>query len=53
MTRREFLHLLAIAAASGLALDRRAALAGESDAGMYDLPRFGNVGLLHFTDCHV
>ena len=52
MTRREFLHLLAIAAAGGLALDRRAALAGEGDAGMYDLPRFGNVGLLHFTDCH-
>jgi len=52
MTRREFLHLLAIAAAGGLMLDRRAALAGESDAGMYDLPSFGNVGLLHFTDCH-
>jgi S-sulfosulfanyl-L-cysteine sulfohydrolase len=52
MTRREFLQLLAIAAAGGLALDRRAALAGEGDAGLYDLPRFGNVGLLHLTDCH-
>jgi sulfur-oxidizing protein SoxB len=52
MHRREFLHLLAIAAAGGLALDRRAALAGEGDAGLYDLPRFGNVGLLHLTDCH-
>jgi sulfur-oxidizing protein SoxB len=52
MTRREFLHLIAIAAAGGLALDRRAALAGEGDGGLYDLPRFGNVGLLHLTDCH-
>src|SRR5512134_4002318 len=52
MTRREFLHLLAVAAAGGLALERRAALAGEGDAGLYDLPPFGNVGLLHLTDCH-
>jgi sulfur-oxidizing protein SoxB len=52
MNRREFLHTLAIAAAGGLPLDRRAALAGESDAGLYDLSRFGNVGLLHITDCH-
>ena len=52
MHRREFLHLLAIAAASGLALDRRTALAGQSGAGMYDMPRFGNVSLLHITDTH-
>ena len=32
-------------------LDRRAALAGDAGA-LYDLPPFGNVGLLHFTDCH-
>ncbi len=51
LNRREFLHLLALAAASGLALERRAALAGDSGA-LYDLPRFGNVSLLHFTDCH-
>ena len=51
MTRREFLHVLATAAAAGLALDRRDALAAQSSA-LYDLPRFGNVGLLHFTDCH-
>ncbi len=52
MTRREFLEVLAAAAASGLALDSRSALAAEGDAGFYDLPRFGNVSLLHFTDCH-
>jgi sulfur-oxidizing protein SoxB len=51
VTRREFLRVLAIAAASGMALDRRAALAGEGD-GLYDLPRFGNVSLLHITDVH-
>jgi sulfur-oxidizing protein SoxB len=52
MTRREFLEVLAAAAASGLVLDSRPALAAEGDAGFYDLPRFGNVSLLHFTDCH-
>lgn len=42
---------MALAAASGLALDRRAALAGDTDA-LYDLARLGNVSLLHFADCH-
>jgi sulfur-oxidizing protein SoxB len=51
VNRRDFLNVLAAAAAAGLALDRRAALAGQGDA-LYDLPAFGNVGLLHFTDCH-
>ena len=51
MNRREFLQLLAAGAAAGLALDRRDALAGDG-AALYDVPRFGNVGLLHFTDCH-
>jgi sulfur-oxidizing protein SoxB len=51
MNRREFLHLLATAAAAGLVLDRRDVLAGEGGA-LYDVPRFGNVSLLHFTDCH-
>lgn len=52
MNRREFLEVLAAACASGMALDRRDALAAQSDAGFYDVPRFGNVSLLHFTDCH-
>jgi S-sulfosulfanyl-L-cysteine sulfohydrolase len=51
MTRREFLQLLAAAAAAGLPLDRRA-LAGDLTASLYDLPPFGNVGLLHITDGH-
>ncbi|HXV08300.1 MAG TPA: thiosulfohydrolase SoxB, partial [Burkholderiales bacterium] len=51
MNRRDFLQLLAAGAAAGLVLDRREALAGEGGA-LYDVPRFGNVSLLHFTDCH-
>lgn len=52
LNRREFLNALAIASASGLMLDSPFALAGDSDGALYDLPAFGNVGLLHFTDCH-
>jgi len=52
MERREFLQILAVAAASGFALDNRRALAGTGDAGFYDIPKFGNVTLMHFTDCH-
>ncbi len=51
MNRREFLHLLAMASAAGLALDGRDTWATEGSA-LYDVPRFGNVSLLHFTDCH-
>ncbi|HEY5763176.1 MAG TPA: thiosulfohydrolase SoxB [Rhodocyclaceae bacterium] len=51
MNRREFVQLLAVATAGGLPLSR--ALAGDNAAGaLYDLPRFGQVHLLHFTDCH-
>jgi sulfur-oxidizing protein SoxB len=53
MNRREFLQLLAAAAAAGLALEPRRALAQDAAAAaLYDVPRFGNVSLLHFTDCH-
>ena len=51
MNRREFLHLLAMASAAGMTLDTRAQGASR-DAALYDVPRFGNVHLLHFTDCH-
>ncbi|HYS52036.1 MAG TPA: twin-arginine translocation signal domain-containing protein, partial [Burkholderiales bacterium] len=47
MSRREFLQALAAAAAAGLPLASR-----PQDETFYDLPRFGNVSLLHFTDCH-
>lgn len=37
-----------------MALEDRAVLAAQPGAGenLYDLPAFGNVSLLHFTDCH-
>lgn len=52
MHRREFLQLLAAAAAAGFALDSRSLLAAQGAEKLYDLPRFGNVHFLHFTDCH-
>jgi len=45
--RREFLRLLGIATAAGLPLSSFSA-----EDSFYDIPRFGNVHLLHFTDCH-
>src|SRR5262245_9896282 len=54
MQRREFLQVLAAGAAAGLPLAARDVLAQQPDAArrLYDVPRFGNVHLLHFTDCH-
>jgi sulfur-oxidizing protein SoxB len=52
VNRREFLELLAAAAAAGLALDARPALAQGSTDALYHVPRFGNVSLLHITDTH-
>jgi len=51
--KREFLQVLGAAATAGLALGRHAeADAATASAGLYDLPPFGNVSLLHMTDCH-
>jgi len=52
MNRREFLQVLASAGAAGLALDARSAESRREMDAFYALPRFGNVHLLHFTDCH-
>jgi sulfur-oxidizing protein SoxB len=49
LSRREFLQVLAAAAAAGLSPGARAAPDGAS---FYDSRRFGNLSLLHFTDCH-
>ena len=49
MNRREFLGTLAAAAACGAPLNASRAQVAQS---LYELPRFGNVHLLHFTDCH-
>ena len=51
MDRREFLQVLAIAGAAGLPVAARESFAADGEA-IYDIPRFGNVSLLHMTDCH-
>ena len=50
--RREFLQTLAIASVGGLGLHSQYAQAQKSANTFYDLPKFGNVHFLHFTDCH-
>jgi sulfur-oxidizing protein SoxB len=53
-SRREFMQVLAVASAGGMALDHADVLAATPGAGerLYDVPKFGNVSFLHFTDCH-
>jgi len=53
-SRREFMQVLAVASAGGMALNHKDVLAGQHSAAQrfYDLPAFGNVSFLHFTDCH-
>jgi sulfur-oxidizing protein SoxB len=53
-SRREFMQVLAVASASGMALTSQDLLAATPGAGerLYDLPKFGNVSFMHFTDCH-
>ncbi|MFO7602501.1 MAG: thiosulfohydrolase SoxB [Gammaproteobacteria bacterium] len=60
MNRREFIQLMSIAAAGGMlpgcdskdpsGTDKAAVM--QSPEKMYDLPKFGNVSLMHMTDCH-
>jgi sulfur-oxidizing protein SoxB len=52
--RREFLQMLAVASAGGMALGQKEVLAGNMAAAqkLYELPKFGNVSFMHFTDCH-
>jgi S-sulfosulfanyl-L-cysteine sulfohydrolase len=53
LNRREFLNVMAAGSAAGMfgswASAVSAAAKGEK---LYDIPKFGNVSILHFTDCH-
>jgi sulfur-oxidizing protein SoxB len=49
--RRDFLRLLALAAASGASLRPQQSDAQAADE-LYGVPKSGNVHLLHFTDSH-
>lgn len=53
-SRREFLQMLAVASAGGMAIGSEEILAAQPGASerIYDLPKFGNVSVMHFTDCH-
>ncbi|HEX19597.1 MAG TPA: twin-arginine translocation signal domain-containing protein, partial [Acidiferrobacteraceae bacterium] len=54
LTRREFLQLLAMASAAGMTLESGSIKAGtrRRSRDMYDIPAYGNVSLLHISDCH-
>jgi sulfur-oxidizing protein SoxB len=52
VNRRDFLSVLAAASAAGLALESEPTRAQRAANEFYSVPKFGNVHLLHFTDCH-
>ena len=53
LSKRDFLQVLGAASAAGLSLGRFAeADAATAERGLYDIAPFGNVSLLHLTDCH-
>ena len=52
LSRRDFLQALAIASAGGMSLQSNFANAQSTAQKFYDLPKFGNVHFLHYTDCH-
>jgi sulfur-oxidizing protein SoxB len=52
LDRREFLKILSVASSAGLGLSSEIASAEIQAKSFYDLPKFGNVHFLHFTDCH-
>lgn len=53
ISRREFLQMLAVASAAGIPLTSHAGTKTATGAGQpYELPPFGNVSLMHYTDCH-
>ena len=57
LSRREFLQMLAMGTAAGLVLDdgipgRQAVAGNKKSDDLYDLQAFGDVSLLHMTDCH-
>ncbi|QEA11877.1 thiosulfohydrolase SoxB [Comamonas flocculans] len=53
LTKREFLQVLGAASAAGMGLGSYShASAASAAEGLYDIPKFGKVSLLHMTDCH-
>ncbi|MEW8297381.1 MAG: thiosulfohydrolase SoxB [Candidatus Thiodiazotropha sp.] len=51
ISRREFLRLMGIAGAAGM-MPSSIFAAAKQPADLYEVPKFGNLSLLHITDCH-
>ena len=51
ISRREFVRLLGLAGAAGM-LPGSVFAAARKPSDLYEIPRFGNVCLMHMTDCH-
>jgi sulfur-oxidizing protein SoxB len=60
MNRREFVQVMGMAAAAGMlpGCDKKSSgtagvtTASKTPQDVYQIPKFGNVTLMHFTDCH-
>ena len=53
LSKREFLQVLSAASVAGMGLGSYSQASAQTAAkGLYDIPTFGNVSFLHFTDCH-
>ncbi len=57
INRREFIQLMGIAAAAGMlpGCDSKSGKAGSTaltPENLYNIPKFGNVGIMHITDTH-
>jgi len=63
ISRREFLQMMAAASAAGMSLtgcepgtDKQKLPTGpkasKQPSNIYEMPRFGNVSFMHYTDCH-
>lgn len=50
LSRREFSHLMAMAGAAGIIPGQ--IFAGNHQQPIYDIPDWGDIRLLHMTDCH-
>ena len=51
ISRREFMRLMGLAGAAGM-LPRSVFAQAKQPSDLYEVPKLGNVTLLHMTDCH-
>ncbi|MDT8447852.1 MAG: thiosulfohydrolase SoxB [bacterium] len=51
LSRREFVQMLAVAYLAGCSRSAGLGLSNQPE-NLYDVPKFGNLSILHYTDCH-